>query len=180
MTSRAPIAVALDAPDLDTAAHWADLVTPHVSTLKVGLELYLRFGPEAGASVGGPRARPCPSRGAPARRGEPRPGQGRDAAGGPEIRCRPARDRAADYRRSRPRRCRGRARNRPPPPPASGGVISLIDAPEPAAAMWVKVAYRAASPATPRTIVSRSARPLTITLSTRTDSQRDYGRIVTR
>src|SRR5258706_13426135 len=55
MTSRAPIAVALDAPDLDTAAHWADLVTPHVSTLKVGLELYLRFGPEAVASGRGPR-----------------------------------------------------------------------------------------------------------------------------
>jgi orotidine-5'-phosphate decarboxylase len=55
MTTRAPIAVALDAPDLDTAAHWADLVTPHVSTLKIGLELYLRFGPEAVASVRGPR-----------------------------------------------------------------------------------------------------------------------------
>jgi len=55
MTDRAPIAVALDAPDLDTAAYWADLVTPHVSTLKVGLELYLRFGPEAVASVRGPR-----------------------------------------------------------------------------------------------------------------------------
>ncbi len=55
MTSRAPIAVALDAPDLNTAAHWADLVTPHVSTLKIGLELYLRFGPEAVASVRGPR-----------------------------------------------------------------------------------------------------------------------------
>ncbi|MGI9005677.1 MAG: orotidine-5'-phosphate decarboxylase [Streptosporangiaceae bacterium] len=55
MTTRAPIAVALDAPDLDTAAYWADLVTPHVSTLKVGLELYLKFGPEAVASVRGPR-----------------------------------------------------------------------------------------------------------------------------
>ncbi len=55
MTSRAPIAVALDAPDLDTAAHWAGLVTPHVSTLKIGLELYLRFGPDAVASVRGPR-----------------------------------------------------------------------------------------------------------------------------
>ncbi len=55
MTTRAPIAVALDAPDLNTAAYWADLVTPHVSTLKIGLELYLRFGPEAVASVRGPR-----------------------------------------------------------------------------------------------------------------------------
>jgi orotidine-5'-phosphate decarboxylase len=55
MTTRAPIAVALDAPDLDTAAYWADMVTPHVSTLKIGLELYLRFGPQAVASVRGPR-----------------------------------------------------------------------------------------------------------------------------
>jgi orotidine-5'-phosphate decarboxylase len=55
MTDRAPIAVALDAPDLDTAAHWAGLVTPHVSTLKIGLELYLRYGPDAVASVRGAR-----------------------------------------------------------------------------------------------------------------------------
>jgi len=53
--SRAPIAVALDAPDLDTAARWAGLVTPHVSTLKIGLELYLRYGPEVVASVRGAR-----------------------------------------------------------------------------------------------------------------------------
>jgi len=55
MTSRAPIAVALDAPDLDTAAEWAALVTPHVTTLKIGLELYLRYGPEVVASVRGAR-----------------------------------------------------------------------------------------------------------------------------
>jgi len=55
MTSRAPVAVALDAPDLNTAALWAAQVTPHVSTLKIGLELYLRFGPDAVASVRGPR-----------------------------------------------------------------------------------------------------------------------------
>jgi orotidine-5'-phosphate decarboxylase len=55
MTDRAPIAVALDAPDLDTAAEWAALVTPHVSTLKIGLELYLRYGPDAVASVRGAR-----------------------------------------------------------------------------------------------------------------------------
>jgi orotidine-5'-phosphate decarboxylase len=55
MTSRAPIAVALDAPDIDTAAHWANLVTPHVSTLKIGLELYLRCGPDVVASVRGAR-----------------------------------------------------------------------------------------------------------------------------
>jgi orotidine-5'-phosphate decarboxylase len=50
---RAPIAVALDAPDLETAARWAGLVTPYVSTVKVGLELYLRYGPDAVASIRG-------------------------------------------------------------------------------------------------------------------------------
>jgi orotidine-5'-phosphate decarboxylase len=49
----APIAVALDAPDLETAARWAGLVTPHVSTVKVGLELYLRYGPDVLACVRG-------------------------------------------------------------------------------------------------------------------------------
>jgi len=49
----APIAVALDAPDLETAARWAALVTPHVSTVKIGLELYLRYGPDVVASVKG-------------------------------------------------------------------------------------------------------------------------------
>ena len=36
VTHYAPIAVALDAPNLDTAARWAGLVTPHVSTVKIG------------------------------------------------------------------------------------------------------------------------------------------------
>ncbi|MUN41816.1 orotidine-5'-phosphate decarboxylase [Actinomadura litoris] len=49
----APIAVALDAPDLDTAARWAALVTPYVTTVKVGLELYLRYGPDVVAAVRG-------------------------------------------------------------------------------------------------------------------------------
>jgi orotidine-5'-phosphate decarboxylase len=49
----APVAVALDAPDLETAARWAAQVTPYVSTVKVGLELYLRYGPDAVASVRG-------------------------------------------------------------------------------------------------------------------------------
>src|SRR6185437_14755765 len=53
VTTPAPVAVALDAPDLETAARWAELVTPHVSTVKVGLELYLRYGPEVVASVRG-------------------------------------------------------------------------------------------------------------------------------
>ena len=42
---RAPIAVALDAPDAETAARWARAVTPHVSVVKVGLELFCRTGP---------------------------------------------------------------------------------------------------------------------------------------
>jgi len=53
LTQPAPIAVALDAPDLETAARWAGLVTPHVSTVKVGLELYLRYGPGIVASIRG-------------------------------------------------------------------------------------------------------------------------------
>jgi orotidine-5'-phosphate decarboxylase len=53
LTQPAPIAVALDAPDLETAARWAALVTPPVSTVKVGLELYLRYGPEVVASIRG-------------------------------------------------------------------------------------------------------------------------------
>ena len=56
MTGLAPIAVALDAPSLNTAASWASLVTPHVSTVKIGLELYLRYGPEAVASIRGASA----------------------------------------------------------------------------------------------------------------------------
>ena len=42
--TRGPIAVALDAPDLATMTAWASAVGPHVSTLKVGLESYLRDG----------------------------------------------------------------------------------------------------------------------------------------
>ncbi|WP_205829719.1 orotidine-5'-phosphate decarboxylase [Microbispora sp. CL1-1] len=38
---------------METAARWAGLVTPHVSTVKVGLELYLRHGPDVIASVRG-------------------------------------------------------------------------------------------------------------------------------
>jgi orotidine-5'-phosphate decarboxylase len=45
------VAVALDAPDLGTALGWARAVGPHVSTVKVGLELYLRHGAEAVSAV---------------------------------------------------------------------------------------------------------------------------------
>ena len=41
---KAPIAVALDAPDLDTAQKWAREVSLYVSVLKIGLETYLRDG----------------------------------------------------------------------------------------------------------------------------------------
>ena len=40
----APIAVALDAPDLPTLAEWAFETAPYVSTLKVGLEVFCRDG----------------------------------------------------------------------------------------------------------------------------------------
>src|SRR5260370_7416860 len=53
LSQPAPIAVALDARDLGTAARWAGLVTPHVSTVKVGLELFLRYGPGVVASIKG-------------------------------------------------------------------------------------------------------------------------------
>ena len=53
MNNPAPIAVALDAPNLEIASRWACLVTPHVSTVKIGLELYLRYGPEVVASIRG-------------------------------------------------------------------------------------------------------------------------------
>ena len=41
---KAPIAVALDAPDLLTAQKWAKAVGPHVQVVKVGLEVFLRDG----------------------------------------------------------------------------------------------------------------------------------------
>jgi len=43
----APIAVALDGPDLVTIVGWASAAGPHVSTLKVGLETYLSDGAAA-------------------------------------------------------------------------------------------------------------------------------------
>ena len=40
----APIAVALDAPDISTLTSWATSVAPHVRCLKVGLEAFCRDG----------------------------------------------------------------------------------------------------------------------------------------
>ena len=62
--SRGPIAVALDAPDLATMTSWARSVGPHVSTLKVGLEAYLRDG---GASVDAAREASTDADGEPCR-----------------------------------------------------------------------------------------------------------------
>ena len=45
--SKAPIAVALDAPDLATAREWASAVAPYVQVVKVGLEVFLRDGHDA-------------------------------------------------------------------------------------------------------------------------------------
>lgn len=54
----APVAVALDAPDLATLEAWAGAVGPHVSTVKVGLETFLRDGGAAVAAArrGAPHA----------------------------------------------------------------------------------------------------------------------------
>jgi len=41
------IALALDTGDLEEAASWATAAGPHVSTIKVGLELFLRHGGDA-------------------------------------------------------------------------------------------------------------------------------------
>lgn len=45
--TKAPIAVALDAPDLASARQWATQVGPYVSVVKVGLEVFLRDGHES-------------------------------------------------------------------------------------------------------------------------------------
>jgi orotidine-5'-phosphate decarboxylase len=50
---KAPVAVALDAPDLSTAALWAKAVSPHVQVLKVGLELFCAHGPAVVEAVRG-------------------------------------------------------------------------------------------------------------------------------
>ena len=45
--STAPIAVALDTPDVSVASRWTAAVAPYVSTVKVGLELFCAEGPAA-------------------------------------------------------------------------------------------------------------------------------------
>ena len=101
MSQPAPIAVALDAPDLETAARWAGLVTPHVSTVKIGLELYLRYGPGVVASIRGRERRaglPRPETARhPGHRGGRGPGRG-PAAAGPGHRARRRRGRRSSGR----------------------------------------------------------------------------------
>lgn len=57
-TMRAPIAVALDAPDLATLTSWAWATGPYVQVMKVGLEAYLRDG--AAAVAAAQEASGCP------------------------------------------------------------------------------------------------------------------------
>lgn len=45
--TKAPIAVALDAPSLSEVRTWSEQVGPHVSVVKVGLEVFLRDGHES-------------------------------------------------------------------------------------------------------------------------------------
>jgi orotidine-5'-phosphate decarboxylase len=47
----APVAVALDGPDLATITAWASAAGPYVSTMKVGLETFLRDGDAAVAAA---------------------------------------------------------------------------------------------------------------------------------
>ena len=47
MSAPAPVAVALDGPDLATITAWAAAAGPSVSTMKVGLETFLRDGDAA-------------------------------------------------------------------------------------------------------------------------------------
>ncbi len=47
MSPLAPVAVALDGPDLATVTAWAGAAGPYVSTMKVGLETFLRDGAAA-------------------------------------------------------------------------------------------------------------------------------------
>ena len=51
MSALAPIAVALDGPDLDTVVSWARSTGPFISTMKIGLETFLRDGDEAVRAV---------------------------------------------------------------------------------------------------------------------------------
>lgn len=53
MEQRAPLAVALDTQDLAQVRDWVDAVSPQVTTVKVGLELFLAHGRAAVAATAG-------------------------------------------------------------------------------------------------------------------------------
>jgi orotidine-5'-phosphate decarboxylase len=45
--SKAPIALALDAPDVETMHRWVTAASPYISTIKIGLETFYRDGARA-------------------------------------------------------------------------------------------------------------------------------------
>jgi orotidine-5'-phosphate decarboxylase len=47
MSTKVPIALALDAPDLATMRHWVSCASPFVSTMKIGMEAFYRDGENA-------------------------------------------------------------------------------------------------------------------------------------
>lgn len=51
MVDKAPIALALDAPDLSTLEDWVEKTAPHLACMKVGLEVFLRDGRYATTAV---------------------------------------------------------------------------------------------------------------------------------
>ena len=48
---KAPIALAVDTSDLDTALSWIDATSDSVAVYKLGLEFFLNFGAEGVAAV---------------------------------------------------------------------------------------------------------------------------------
>jgi orotidine-5'-phosphate decarboxylase len=54
----APIAVALDAPDLATATRWAGQTAPYVSVMKIGLQTFLRDGHDGVRAISAASGRP--------------------------------------------------------------------------------------------------------------------------
>lgn len=48
---KAPVALALDAPNDEVAIEWARAVEPYITTAKIGLELFVRYGPQIVHSI---------------------------------------------------------------------------------------------------------------------------------
>lgn len=51
MVNKAPIALALDAPDLSTLEDWVEKTAPYLACMKVGLEVFLRDGRNSTTAV---------------------------------------------------------------------------------------------------------------------------------